>query len=88
MPRRIRLHPYPSEHNLQERYRHARNFVEHSCWQFLWLSARGLTTMAIARVTGYSTVLADGGANGSAKQSDERANPHREDAQYQSKATN
>jgi hypothetical protein len=88
MPRRIHLHPYVSKHNLQERYRHVHTSVEHSRWQFLWLLTHGLTAMAIARVTGYSTVLADGGANGSAKQSDERANPHREDAQYQSKATN
>lgn len=88
MPGRIRLHPYLSKHNLQERYRHARNFVEHIRWQFLWLLTRGLTATAIARMTGYSTVLADGDANGSTKQSDERANPHREDAQYQSKATN
>jgi hypothetical protein len=36
--------------------------------------------MAIARVTGYSTVLADGGAIGSTKQSNERVNPDPEDA--------
>ena len=72
MPRRIHLHPYVSKHNLQERYRHVHTSVEHSRWQFLWLLTHGLTAMAIARVTGYSTVLADGGPNSSAKQSDER----------------
>jgi transposase len=54
MPRRIRLHPYLTEHDLQERYRQARDPVERSRWQFLWLLARGLTATAIARVTGYS----------------------------------
>jgi transposase len=54
MPRRIRLHPYLTEHDLQERYRQAHDPVERSRWQFLWLLARGLTATAVARVTGYS----------------------------------
>jgi hypothetical protein len=54
MPRRIRLSPYLSDHELHERYRHACDPVERSRWQFLWLLARGLTATAIARVTGYS----------------------------------
>jgi transposase len=54
MPKRIRLHPYLTAHELQERYRHACDPVERSRWQFLWLLARGLTATAIARVTGYS----------------------------------
>src|SRR5215470_7725858 len=54
MPRRIRLHPYLTDHELHERYRRTRDPVERSRWQFLWLMARGLTATAIARVTGYS----------------------------------
>src|SRR5215813_7645078 len=54
MPRRIRLHPYLTEHDLHERYRYAHEPVERSRWHFLWLLARGLTATAIARVTGYS----------------------------------
>jgi transposase len=54
MPKRIRLHPFLTEHELHERYRHARDPVERSRWQFLWLLARGLTATAVARVTGYS----------------------------------
>lgn len=54
MPRRIRLHPYLTAHELHERYRHAHNPVERSRWHFLWLLAHGLTATAIARVTGYS----------------------------------
>jgi transposase len=54
MPKRIRLHPYLTEHDLHERYRQTHDPVERSRWQFLWLLARGLTATAIARVTGYS----------------------------------
>jgi hypothetical protein len=54
MPKRIRLHPYLTDHELHERYRRTHNPVERSRWHFLWLLARGLTATAIARVTGYS----------------------------------
>jgi transposase len=54
MPKHIRLHPYLSDQELHDRYRHACDPVERSWWQFLWLLARGLTATAIARVTGYS----------------------------------
>ena len=54
MPRRIRLQPYLTEHELHERYRQAHDSVERSRWHFLWLLARGLTATAIAHVTGYS----------------------------------
>jgi transposase len=54
MPKRISLHPYLTEHELHERYRHARHPVERSRWRFLWLLADGLTATTIARVTGYS----------------------------------
>jgi hypothetical protein len=54
MPKRIRLHPYLTDHELHDRYRHAHNPVERSPWHFLWLLACGLAATAIARVTGYS----------------------------------
>ncbi len=54
MPKRIHLQPYLTEHELYSRYRHARDPVERSRWQFLWLLARGLTATTIAQVTGYS----------------------------------
>jgi transposase len=54
MPRRIRLHPYLTAHELHVRYRQTHDPVERSRWHFLWLLARGLTATAIARVTGYS----------------------------------
>jgi len=54
MPRRIRLHPYLTAHELHERYRHDHDPVERSRWKFLRLLARGLTATAVARVTGYS----------------------------------
>jgi transposase len=54
MPKRIRLYPFLTERELHERYRHTRDPVERSRWQFLWLLAHGLTATAIARVTGYS----------------------------------
>jgi hypothetical protein len=43
MPRRIRLYPYLTEHELHERYRQTHDPVERSRWQFLWLLARVLT---------------------------------------------
>jgi integrase len=54
MPKRIRLHPYLTEHELHERYRQTPDPVERSRWHFLWLLTRGLTATAVARVTGYS----------------------------------
>jgi transposase len=54
MPRRIRLQPYLTDHELHERYRQAHDPVERSRWQLLWLLARGLTATAVAHVTGYS----------------------------------
>jgi hypothetical protein len=54
MPRRISLYPHLSEPQLHERYRRTPDPVERSRWRFLWLLARGLIAIAIARVTGYS----------------------------------
>ena len=54
MPRRIRLHPYLTDHELHEHYRRTHDPVERSHWHFLWLLASGMTATASARLTGYS----------------------------------
>ena len=54
MPQRIHLEPYLTHDQLEARYRRARNPVERTHWQFLWLLAGGLTASAVASVTGYS----------------------------------
>jgi hypothetical protein len=41
MPKRIHLHPYLTDYELYDQYRHAHSPVELSRWQFLWLLARG-----------------------------------------------
>src|SRR5258708_14126052 len=54
MPQRIRLASHLTDDQLEARYRRARDPVERSRWQFLWLLAGGMTATAVARVTGYS----------------------------------
>jgi transposase len=51
-PLAIPLHLAPDD--LERRYRRARDPVERSHWQIVWLLARGEPTAAVARVTGYS----------------------------------
>jgi transposase len=41
---------------LEQRYRQARDPVERSHWQIIWLHAQGHPGTTIAQVTGYSTV--------------------------------
>jgi hypothetical protein len=54
MPRHIHLAPYLTNDELHARYRCARDPVERSRWQFLWLLAGGMTATAVAHATGYS----------------------------------
>ena len=54
MARHIRLQPHLTVGGLERRYRAAKDPVERSRWQMLWLLARGQTATAIAVVTGYS----------------------------------
>jgi hypothetical protein len=44
----IPIYPYLSAHDLHRRYRHARDPVERSRWQFLWLLARGETAASVS----------------------------------------
>jgi hypothetical protein len=54
MARHIQLQSHLSLQQLEDTYRRARDPIERSHWQFLWLLSRGLTATAIAAVTGYS----------------------------------
>ena len=51
--RRIRLAPHLPVEELGQRYRRAREPVERSRWQMLWLLARGQQAQQVAAVTGY-----------------------------------
>jgi transposase len=54
MPKRIELSPHASMKELERRYRRARDPVERSHLQIVWLLSEGRTTEEVCRVTGYS----------------------------------
>ncbi len=54
MARHIHLRPDLSVHELERRYRAAKEPHERSWWQILWLLARGQLAKDIAESTGYS----------------------------------
>ncbi len=54
MPKTIKLEPHLGSEELQNRYRKARDPVEHSHYQILWLISEGKTTTQVMEVTGYS----------------------------------
>lgn len=54
MPRGLTVAPHLPLDELAARYRHARNPVERSHWQMVWLVAGGQHCPAVARLTGYS----------------------------------
>ena len=53
MPKRVTIHPHLSVKELESRYRAAKNPVERSHYQIVWLLAQGKTTEEVAVVTGY-----------------------------------
>jgi len=53
MPRRINVQPYLSSAELENRYRAARDGVERSQWQIVWLVSLGKTSAEVSQVTGY-----------------------------------
>lgn len=55
MPRRIQLESNLTDVELYDRYRMARDAMERCHRHFLWLVASGLTAIAVAAVTGYSS---------------------------------
>jgi transposase len=54
MPKRLELSPHASTQELERRYRKARDPVERSHCQIVWLLAEGRTTGEVCEVTGYS----------------------------------
>lgn len=54
MARTLTLPPHLPVEEVERRYRGARDPVERSHWQIVWLLARGDPTAVVAGVTGYS----------------------------------
>jgi transposase len=54
MPKRLELSPHASTDELEHRYRKARDPVERSHHQIVWLLSEGKTTGEVSEVTGYS----------------------------------
>ena len=53
MPRRITIDPHLSQEELAPRYRGAKDAIERTHYQTIWLLAKGKTTAEVAFVTGY-----------------------------------
>jgi transposase len=54
MPKKITLHPHLSPQELEKLYRNAKDPVERSHYQILWLISQGNSTTEVMEVTGYS----------------------------------
>lgn len=54
MPKKLSLQPHLSTEELEQRYRQARDPVERSHYQIIWLLSQGPLTREVAAVTGYS----------------------------------
>jgi transposase len=54
MPKRLELSPHASTQELEHRYRKAKDPVERSHHQIVWLLSEGRTTQEVFEVTGYS----------------------------------
>ncbi len=54
MPKRLKLSPHASTQELEHRYRKAKDPVERSHRQIVWLLSEGRTTKEVCEVTGYS----------------------------------
>ncbi len=54
MPKRLELSPHASTQELEHRYRKAKDPVERSHYQIVWLLVEGRTTEEVCEVTGYS----------------------------------
>ncbi|MCT7949779.1 helix-turn-helix domain-containing protein [Ancylothrix sp. C2] len=54
MPKRVTVLPHLSGSELESRYRQAKDPVERTHYQIVWLLASGKTTQEVAQVTGYS----------------------------------
>src|SRR3954452_22419239 len=54
MPKRLELSPHMNTQELERRYRKAKDPVERSHHQIVWLLSEGRTTGEVCEVTGYS----------------------------------
>src|SRR5260370_31564443 len=54
MGKRLSIEAHLTAKELEQRYRTARDGVERSQWQIIWLLAGGATSQEVAAVTGYS----------------------------------
>jgi transposase len=54
MPKRITIHPHLSPEDLEARYRQAKDPVERSHYQIIWLLSQGRPSEEVASITGYS----------------------------------
>jgi len=54
MPKRLQLSPHASTEELERRYRKAKDPVQRSHHQIVWLLSEGRTTGEVCEVTGYS----------------------------------
>ena len=54
MPKTIKIVPHLSSKELEDRYRKARDPVQRSHYQILWLISEGKTTTQVMGATGYS----------------------------------
>lgn len=54
MPKKIQLEPHKKREELETGYREARDAVERSHYQIIWLISSGKTTSEVMEVTGYS----------------------------------
>lgn len=54
MPKRISIQPHLSIEELEAYYRHAKDPVQRTHYQIIWLLAQGKRTQEVAGVTGYS----------------------------------
>jgi transposase len=54
MPKRLELSPHASTEELEYRYRKAKDPVERSHYQMVWLLSEGKTTGEVCQATGYS----------------------------------
>jgi len=54
MPKRIELSPHATTEELEHRYRKAKDPVERSHDQIVWLLSEGKRTEEVCEVTGYS----------------------------------
>ena len=54
MPRRIKLQEHLSVQEMEGRYRKAKDAIERSQWQIIWLLAQGNSSAVVRQTTGYS----------------------------------